>query len=610
MSKAPRSGPPNFDGDLQPAAAGRGLARRLTALARLLQIGRARTGPDGFSAGLLDDTQRLLTQADQRLRLSGNHTVVALAGGTGSGKSALFNRLSGADFSPVGVTRPATRDAHACVWGVAGSGPLLDWLGVAPRYRYARSSALERGEEAMTGLILVDLPDHDSVVTGATSQADRLVGLTDLMIWVLDPQKYADAAVHRRYLVPLAGHSEVIAVVLNQADRLTPQQAEDCLADLRRLLDSEDLQDVPVLMTSAKTGEGLDELRKMLTNAVSARRAAQARISADVDDLARRWAPFGAGPDIPGPVLAGPVLAGTGLAGTGLAGTGLAGEGAAGGRADSAGPGTDSPAGPWHLSPDLISGLVEAFSRAAGVAAVGESLQRARELRALDYVGWPLGWLAERITGRDPARKIRRSRLWEELRSVTAGPSGAQQAEIDNALTVVADAASQPLPAPWSRTTREAARSRAREIPAALGTVMGEALPAEDHIAGWWRLVGALQGLLLGCVIVGLAWIAVIIAFGAVQVAGSAPPRLFSDLALLPWIALIIAAILLLGWLAASGAMNRVQLAAAAEREQVEDQMRDQMAVTAQEMVIQPIEDELAELDRFRTELRAATTRD
>jgi hypothetical protein len=324
-----------------------------------------------------------------------------------------------------------------------------------------------------------------------------------------------------------------------------------------------------------------------------------------VDDLAKRWAPFGAGPDIPGPVLAGPVLAGPVLAGPVLAG-----DGAASGRADAAGPGTDSPAGPWHLSPDLIRGLVEAFSRAAGVAAVGESLQRARELRALDYVGWPLGWLAERITGRDPARKIRRSRLWEELRSVTAGPSGAQQAEIDNALTVVADAASQPLPAPWSRTTREAARSRAREIPAALGTVMGQALPAEDHIAGWWRLVGALQGLLLGCVIVSLAWIAVIIAFGAVQVAGSAPPRLFSDLALLPWIALIIAAILLLGWLAASGAMNRVQLAAAAEREQVEDQMRDQMAVTAQEMVIQPIEDELAELDRFRAELRAATTRD
>ena len=98
------------------------------------------------------------------------HTVVALAGGTGSGKSALFNGLAGADFSPVGVTRPATRDAHACVWG--GPGPGRCWTGWASprRYRYARSSALERGEEAMTGLILLDLPDHDSVVTGAPAR--------------------------------------------------------------------------------------------------------------------------------------------------------------------------------------------------------------------------------------------------------------------------------------------------------------------------------------------------------------------------------------------------------------------------------------------------------
>ena len=61
------------------------------------------------------------------------------------------------------------------------------------------------------------------------------------MVWVLDPQKYADAAVHSRYLTPLAGHSSVIAVVLNQSDLLTAEQAEDCVADLSRLLDSEGL---------------------------------------------------------------------------------------------------------------------------------------------------------------------------------------------------------------------------------------------------------------------------------------------------------------------------------------------------------------------------------
>ena len=52
----------------------------------------------------------------------------------------------------------------------------------------------------------------------------RLVAHADLMVWVLDPQKYADAAVHSRYLVPMAGHSSVIAAALNQADLLTPSR--------------------------------------------------------------------------------------------------------------------------------------------------------------------------------------------------------------------------------------------------------------------------------------------------------------------------------------------------------------------------------------------------
>ena len=57
-------------------------------------------------------------------RLVSRGRFVAVVGSSGSGKSSLFNQLAGADFSTVGVTRPVTRDAHACVWGVAGSGPL------------------------------------------------------------------------------------------------------------------------------------------------------------------------------------------------------------------------------------------------------------------------------------------------------------------------------------------------------------------------------------------------------------------------------------------------------------------------------------------------------
>ncbi|HEY2441795.1 MAG TPA: GTPase, partial [Streptosporangiaceae bacterium] len=165
------------------------LPGRLTALARLVQIGSPRSGPEGISSELLEDAVDLLGRAGERLRLSGAHTVVTLAGGTGSGKSSLFNVLAGADFSPVGVTRPQTSEPHACVWGMAGAGPLLDWLGIQRRHRYARASALDQGEESLTGLLLLDLPDHDSVTAGASHEVDRMVELADLMIWVLDPQK-------------------------------------------------------------------------------------------------------------------------------------------------------------------------------------------------------------------------------------------------------------------------------------------------------------------------------------------------------------------------------------------------------------------------------------
>ncbi len=131
-------------------AAADGRAEPVTAPRRARRAGADRPGPpgpgrarpgeahapgqddgSGFSTSLLDDAEAVLKRAGERLRLSGNHTVVALAGGTGSGKSTLFNALSGATFSPPGVTRPMTRHVHACVWGMQGAAPLLDWLGRA-----------------------------------------------------------------------------------------------------------------------------------------------------------------------------------------------------------------------------------------------------------------------------------------------------------------------------------------------------------------------------------------------------------------------------------------------------------------------------------------------
>ena len=287
------------------------LPARLTSLQELTKIGSARSGSEGFSQELLTEAETLLRRSGERMRMSASHTVVALAGGTGSGKSSLFNALAGANFSPAGVTRPTTKHSHACVWGMEGAAPLLDWLGVQRRHRYARASALDEGEASMTGMLLLDLPDHDSVVTGSAALVDRLVKLTDMLVWVLDPLKYADASVHRRYLVPLAGHSAVTTVVLNQVDTLSPDQAADCEADLRRLLDAEGLTEIQVLVTSATTGAGLDELRRVLADAVAVRQAATERIKADIDALLERFAVY-AGDSVPGwlpPAPAEPALA-------------------------------------------------------------------------------------------------------------------------------------------------------------------------------------------------------------------------------------------------------------------------------------------------------------
>jgi hypothetical protein len=576
----------NEAADLAPG----GLSARLMALARIIQIGSARSGRDGFSKKLLTDAEDVLNRAGERMRLSSSHTVVVLAGGTGSGKSSLFNRLAGADFSTVGVTRPVTREAHACIWGATGSGAMLDWLNVPARYRYSRASALDKGEADLAGLVLLDLPDHDSVMSHSGDLVDTLVSMADVMIWVLDPQKYADAAVHRRFLVPMAGHADVLAVVLNQSDLLDPAQVDDCASDLRRLLDSENLHDVPILVTSAVSGDGVDSLRKLLLDGVVARRAAAVRIAADVDRVVTGFTPYAGLP------AAGSDGAAEGSADS-TAGAGDGGVGAA-----------SQPAAPERAAAIPASSkkqLAGRFEAAAGVPAITDSLRNARELRAVDFVGWPVAWIIQRLTGREPARKVRLSMLWDDLRSVSAGPAGAQQAEIDNALTKFGDGLADPLPKPWSHTVRTAIRSRADRIPAAVGGAIGDALPAEDSVRWWWRLAGLWQGLLLGLAALAAVWLVVITIFGVFH-AVSGVAFALRDTTALPWIAGAGVAALALGAGTAALSMSSVRRSAVRENARVAKDMRGRIGEVAQEMVILPAEQELSEYDRYRDEVRIA----
>jgi GTP-binding protein EngB required for normal cell division len=616
------------------------LPARLTSLQELTKIGSGRTGSEGFSDELLTEAETLLRRSGERMRMSATHTVVALAGGTGSGKSTLFNALAGANFSPPGVTRPTTKHSHACVWGMEGAAPLLDWLGVQRRHRYARASALDEGESSLTGMLLLDLPDHDSVVTGSAALVDRLVKLADMLVWVLDPLKYADASVHRRYLVPLAGHAAVTTVVLNKIDTLSPDQAADCESDLRRLLDAEGLTEAQVVVTSATTGTGLDELRRVLGSAVAARRAATDRITADIDALVERFAVY-AGDSVPGwlpPVPSEPSLSPAPVEASPDAEATQAeaparppweqpdieeheGSGRVG-AADwqpwetHAAPTRPSPSArpPWEdATPDgngspqraedpaiyVPAGpagtLTAAFAKAAGAAAVTETLNGVRERSAAGYIGWPLARLTARLRGQAPVQK---------LASDSGSGGQAQRSDIDNAINVFVKEVGSSLPEPWSRTVRAAARSRADEAQAALGAAVAQGLPPRDKVTGWWRLVAVAQWLLMALTLAGLIWIVLILALGGSGPGHKSSP--FNDTALAPWLGVMVVALLLLGWLISSWCQNMVVLAADREREQAVRDILSRIGDVANDLVVVPVGRELRDYERFRTELAAA----
>ncbi|WP_396044288.1 GTPase [Cellulomonas sp. P22] len=255
--------------------------------ARVEQLDEARaTGAERLDPAVADRVAVVVDRARERLALGVDHTIVALLGGTGSGKSSLFNAICGLEFADVGVKRPTTSQVTACVWGEDG-GELLDWLGVAPDRRIERESLLDGETEApLRGLVMLDLPDHDSIEPAHRAVVDRLLPMADLLVWVVDPQKYADDALHSGYLRHLVGHEGAMSVVLNQIDTVAPEMREELAADVSRLLVEDGLQGVPVRPASARTGDGVPELRDRLAGVVRRRSVAADRVGAEIHDAA------------------------------------------------------------------------------------------------------------------------------------------------------------------------------------------------------------------------------------------------------------------------------------------------------------------------------------
>lgn len=138
------------DDDVRPqveayVGSGSPLRTRLDALRELVGLSRAR-----LDQGTLTEAGRVLDEAAARQRLSSRHTVVAVAGATGSGKSTLFNALAGVQISDTGLRRPTTASPIACSW-TDGAAGLLDRLAIPGRLRRRPQQGVRSRTRRFTG---------------------------------------------------------------------------------------------------------------------------------------------------------------------------------------------------------------------------------------------------------------------------------------------------------------------------------------------------------------------------------------------------------------------------------------------------------------------------
>ncbi len=522
------------------------LVDHLRALGEAVELCERRVDSDA-----LVEARRVVDQADRRLAISGSATVVALAGATGSGKSSIFNALSGTALATVGVRRPTTAHAMACSWGDESAEDLLDWLQIPRRHALETDPAMDA---ALDGLVLLDLPDHDSTELDHRMEVDRLVQLVDMLIWVVDPQKYADAAIHDRYLKPLSQHADVMMIILNQVDKLTVKQREQCLTDLRRLLNSEGLGKVPVVAVSAVTGEGIEALRETLAKQVAEKQAAARRLAADVSVAAAKLS---------------------------------------------------TASGTTKVTPlarSSIDRLTTQVAIAAGVPVVTEAVGKAWRMRGGLATGWPvLAWITKFKP--DPLRRLHLDRLGVGRRHKEIDPSGVgrtslpatsgvQKARVDTAVRTLADETAQGLTRGWADEIKQAARSSEDALPDRVDRAIATTdLDLAQH-RRWWQLVRVLQWLLVATMIVGLGWLGLAFLLAYLQL----PPLPKVTWWGLPAPTVLAVGGVLAGLLLAGLARIFVEIGARRRTAKARQSLRAAIARVTGELVIAPVK---AEQDRY-----------
>ncbi|CED92278.1 GTPase [Actinomyces succiniciruminis] len=539
----------------------------LVMLARLVEAG------DGLlPADLLEAARALLDRAGQRRLIAPGISVVALLGATGSGKSSLFNAICGVDAAPTAVTRPTTTQPLAALPASpapeadGAAGRLLDWLAVDARVRLPESPSWGPASVGVgENTILLDLPDIDSDVRQHRVIAERLAGLVDVLVWVLDPEKYADAVIHHEFIAPMAAHASVSVVALNQVDRLNEAERTAATHDLARLLAREGLEGVDVIEVSARNGQGVQELRARIREVAAAEDVSRARLAADARALAVRihnWLE----PDS----------------------TAAAGSSGAGER-------------------EALVALREAACRAVGTDRVADAVCDSMRLAAAARVGWlPARWLAR--LRRDPLRALhlgddvhaRRTSSGSAAPPVPRTSLPAPDAAADAALRATAQgymaAMTGRLPTTAQEQVCERLSPRAEQLYDRLDAAVGRTDLEQNTRPRWWACANALQVLLALTALVGGLWLLILRIMNRYLLLAADPPRWGH----LPWPTVLLLGGLLLGLVLGLIGTALARVGAARRRGRVNGRLRQAVAEVLATTLVEPLDVELARIGEVR----------
>jgi GTP-binding protein EngB required for normal cell division len=526
----------------------------------------------------VDRARTLIQKAVARTSMAGGHTVVALAGSTGSGKSSLFNDLIGVDVARVAARRPTTSALTAAIWGSEPASALLDWLKVGQRYMVDDGASgiknIDFGPMGapapvpgleLDGLVLLDLPDFDSLEAAHRVEADRVLDLADVFIWVTDPQKYADALLHEDYIAKLSAHDALTMVVLNQADRLNPEALAACRCDLLRLLNTDGVDDAEVIVTSAKDGSGVIDLRHRISQVVTSHNAAVRRVDSDLRAAAT-------------------VLRS--------------------GVADS--------------EPSLEHGadakLVAALMRAAGVPVILDAVERDYRRETMARTGGPLTrWV--RALRPAPLKLLRLSSAvsgvaggisLSDVRAVLGRSSlppatPAARSAVQLATRELGDRAGEGLPQPWADAVTDAATPAVADLADALDqAVIGTSLRSGTPL--WWSVFGVAQWILATAAVAGLMWLFVLMLLGWLQLPTIDPPRLGA----LPYPFLLLAGSLLIGFLLTQLARAFSRVGGRRRKALVAGRLRQSVSRVARDRLVAPVQELLDRHRSTRENLEAA----